>query len=166
MVSNVLHFLMCYFFILQTNETFARSSLACLATLTLRSPENSQKLFENGLAETIVETMKMHPNSSGVLVNIHIFLVFTTKSDSCKSNELFSIDSKSNGARAIRNMVSRSRDQCAEFLAFGIEDIIKAAMVKFPKNEYDLKSALRDLDCEVDFKEEWTGEKNKLNVEQ
>lgn len=61
---------------------------------------------------------------------------------------------------------SRSRDQCAEFLAFGIEDIIKAAMVKFPKNEYDLKSALRDLDCEVDFKEEWTGEKNKLNVEQ
>lgn len=57
----------CFFF-LQENELFARAALACLSTLTLRSTENSQALFEVGSAETIVETMKLHPKSKLVMV--------------------------------------------------------------------------------------------------
>lgn len=41
----------------------------CLSTLTLRSTENSKVLFEVGIAETIVETMKLHPTSKAVQVS-------------------------------------------------------------------------------------------------
>lgn len=52
---------------------FSRAALHCLSTLTLRSKENSQLLFEAGAAETIVETMRLHPNSRIVQVLIEIF---------------------------------------------------------------------------------------------
>lgn len=53
---------------MQENELFARAALHCLSTLTLRCTENSQALFEAGTAETIVETMKLHPSSRIVQV--------------------------------------------------------------------------------------------------
>lgn len=59
----------------QENEIFARAALHCLSTLTLRSKENSQALFEVGAAETIVETMKLHPSSRIVQV-CSVALVF------------------------------------------------------------------------------------------
>lgn len=62
-------------------------------------------------------------------------------------------------------MVSRSRNQCAVFLSFGAEEIIQEALANYPDIEYDLKSALRDLGCKVNLREEWTGIKNKLNIE-
>lgn len=114
-------------------------ALQTLSTITLRSTENSQALFEVGGAETIVETMRLHPSSKLV---------------------------QRNGAWAIRNMVSRSRDQCPTFLSHGIEDILKQAMETFKDVEYDLKAALRDLGCEVKLKEEWTGIKNKMNIKE
>lgn len=64
-----------------------------------------------------------------------------------------------NGAWAIRNMVSRSRDQCPTFLSHGAEEILRDAMEKHPDILQDVKSALRDLNCEVELKEEWTGTK-------
>lgn len=54
----------------QANELFARAALHCLSTLTLRSTENSQALFDVGAAETIVETMKLHTKSKIVLVKL------------------------------------------------------------------------------------------------
>lgn len=62
-------------------------------------------------------------------------------------------------------MVSRSRDQCPAFLSHGIEDILKQSMDAFPDVLYDMKAALRDLGCEVTLKEEWTGIKNKIHIE-
>lgn len=62
-------------------------------------------------------------------------------------------------------MVSRSRDQCSAFLSHGVEEILKQAMETYPDVLYDLKAALRDLGCEVQLKEEWTGVKNKINIE-
>lgn len=62
-----------------------------------------------------------------------------------------------NAAWAIRNMVSRCRDQCESFLSCGAEDLLNAAMTEHPTIQQDLKSALRDLGCKVDLKEEWTG---------
>lgn len=54
----------------KANEIFSRAALGCLATLTLRSKENSQALFDVGAAETIVETMRLHPDSKIVTVNL------------------------------------------------------------------------------------------------
>lgn len=56
------------FFMIQENELFARAALHSLSTLTLRSKENSQALFEVDMAETIVETMRLHPSSKIVQV--------------------------------------------------------------------------------------------------
>lgn len=62
-------------------------------------------------------------------------------------------------------MVSRSRYQCPKFLELGAEDTLKAAMKKFKKCEYDIKAALRDLGCEVELKEEWTGKGGKISTQ-
>lgn len=70
-----------------------------------------------------------------------------------------------NGAWAIRNMVSRSRDQCPAFLSHGAEEALKAALEAYPDVAYDIKSALRDLGCEVVLKEEWTGTVNKISIQ-
>lgn len=69
-----------------------------------------------------------------------------------------------NGAWAIRNMVSRSRDLCTTFLSFDVEEILKKALVAYPEVSFDIKSALRDLGCEVELREEWTGVKNKIHI--
>lgn len=114
----------------KASEPLAKVALMCLATLTLRSKENSAALFATGIADEIVETMRLHPTSKAV---------------------------QRNGAWAIRNMVSRSRDLCPTFLALGAERVLNDAMEAHPSVLQDLKSALRDLNCEVELKEEWTG---------
>lgn len=60
-------------------------------------------------------------------------------------------------------MVSRSKYQCSHFIELGAEDILKTAFKKFKECEYDVKAALRDLGCEVELKEEWTGKGGLLN---
>lgn len=62
-------------------------------------------------------------------------------------------------------MVSRSRDQCPTFLSHGVEDALKAALEAYPEIAFDIKSALRDLGCDVELKEEWTGTINKINIQ-
>lgn len=110
------------------NETFARHALACVTTLALREKDNAQALFETGIAETIVQTMKIHAASKVI---------------------------QRNGAWAIRNMVSRSREQCDTFLSHGAEDVLNAALTDHPSIAHDVKSALRDLGCKVHLNEEW-----------
>lgn len=61
--------------------------------------------------------------------------------------------------------MSRNRDQCPAFLSFGVEDILTNAMSKYPDVQYDIKSALRDLGCDVKLNEEWTGIKNKIHIQ-
>ncbi|XP_053665050.1 armadillo repeat-containing protein 6 homolog [Anopheles marshallii] len=110
------------------NETFARHALACISTLALREPNNSKVLFETGISETIIQTMKIHPKSKII---------------------------QRNAAWAVRNMVSRSRDQCDTFVAQGIEDVLNQALADHPSITQDVKSALRDLGCKVHLNEEW-----------
>lgn len=114
----------------KNNETFAKIALACISTLTLRIKENSKALFETGISETIIETMKIHPKNK---------------------------DIQRNGAWAIRNMVSRSRDQCDVFINLGAEEVLNDALKEHPLIAQDIKSALRDLGCKVTLIEEWTG---------
>lgn len=61
-------------------------------------------------------------------------------------------------------MVSRSREQCSAFLSYDAEEILKKALAAYPEVSFDIKSALRDLECEVELKEEWTGLKNKIHI--
>ncbi|XP_049544373.1 armadillo repeat-containing protein 6 homolog [Anopheles darlingi] len=120
----------------KSNETFARHALVCLSTLALRDPGNSKALFETGIAETIVQTMKIHPTSKVV---------------------------QRNGAWAIRNMVSRSREQCDTFIVHGAEEVLNKALTDHPSIANDIKSALRDLGCKVQLNEEWK-QSEKLQI--
>lgn len=86
----------------KSNENFVKIALGCVSTLALRVKENSKALFEAGIAETICDTLKLHPKSLAV---------------------------QRNGAWSIRNMVSRSRDQCDTFLANVIALIFSHAYV-------------------------------------
>lgn len=112
------------------NENFAKTALACMSLLTLRVKSNSEALFETGISETIVETMKIHEKSKDV---------------------------QRNGAWTIRNMVARCNEQCDSFIAHGAEDILNSGMLTHPTVANDLKAALRDLGCKVNLKEEWKG---------
>lgn len=114
----------------KASEPLAKVALMCLATLTLRSRDNSAALFACDCATEIVDAMRLHAGSRAV---------------------------QRNGAWAIRNMVSRSRDQCAAWLALGAERVLNEAMQAHPASAQDLKAALRDLNCAVELKEEWTG---------
>lgn len=62
---------------------------------------------------------------------------------------------------AVRNIVARTRDLCQPFLDMGAEELINRAR-SVPNCEDEAKSALRDLGCQVDLKERWTGEKGSL----
>ncbi|KAH8261523.1 hypothetical protein KR044_010577 [Drosophila immigrans] len=118
----------------QANENIVSAALACITTLTLRIQEHSAAFFETGIAEVIVEALRRHPKHKIV---------------------------QRNGAWAIRNMVSRSRNQCESWLSFGVEDLLNAAMAEHPSVAQDIKAALRDLGCNVQLREEWTGKAEK-----
>lgn len=63
-----------------------------------------------------------------------------------------------NACWAIRNMVGRYRDQNAKFHELGAEDLLNKAYDKFSKDfGFDIKAALRDLECDVKLDEQWTG---------
>lgn len=53
----------------QANELFSRTSMLSISTLTLRSKDNSQLLFDVGAAEVITDTMKLHEKSKIVQVS-------------------------------------------------------------------------------------------------
>lgn len=119
----------------KADETIAKHGLICVSTLALRVKDNSTKLFESGIAETIVETMKIHEN-----------------------NKLI----QRNGAWAIRNMVSRSKEQCENWVSLGAEDVLNGALQQHPSIAQDVKSALRDLGVKVKLLEEWKGTAEKV----
>ncbi|KAF7279813.1 hypothetical protein GWI33_006735 [Rhynchophorus ferrugineus] len=119
------------------SPTTVTAGLSCVAALTLRSPENSKVLFDNGIPEVILALMKQHGDQKQV---------------------------QKTGSWAIRNMVSRSKYQCKTFLELGAEDIIRGSLKRFKDIEYDLKAALRDLGCDVKLKEEWTGKGGVLTT--
>ncbi|CAH2227854.1 jg13960 [Pararge aegeria aegeria] len=63
-----------------------------------------------------------------------------------------------NGCWAIRNMVARHKDHNPKFHELGIEAVLNKSYCQFAKDfGFDIKSALRDLDCDVKFDEQWTG---------
>nr|AEE62484.1 unknown [Dendroctonus ponderosae] len=113
------------------------AGLAAIAAMTLRSPQNSKALFDAGIPEVIVAAMKHHSEQKAV---------------------------QKAGSWAIRNMVSRSQYQCAKFIDLGAEEVLHQNLEKFKDTQYDVKAALRDLGCNLVFKEEWTGKGGALTT--
>ncbi|XP_049881038.1 armadillo repeat-containing protein 6 homolog [Pectinophora gossypiella] len=113
------------------NASASAYCLKCIAALTLREPAHSQLFLENGVPEAIVECMKQHPDNATV---------------------------QKNACWAIRNMVARCRTHNAVFHELGIQALLNSAYDKFSADfGFDIKSALRDLDCDVKLDEQWTG---------
>ena len=54
----------------RASATTVGLGLACVAALTLRSPDNSQILFQTGAPEAIVNAMKVHPDIENVQVRV------------------------------------------------------------------------------------------------
>lgn len=116
----------------------ATVGLGCIAALTLRCAENSKAFFDSGAPEVIYGCMNMYPDDASV---------------------------QKYASWAIRNMVSRSRYQTQKFLDVGVETILQRNLKRFPNQEFDTKSALRDLGCDVNLKEEWTGSGGLLTTQ-
>lgn len=112
------------------NATVSTYGLGAISACCLRSPENSNKLFDTGLPHVIIEIMKLHPTNKYV---------------------------QKNASWAIRNMVSRSKFQIEHFKKLGVEEILRQNWDNFPQIEKDTLAALRDLELDVPLKEEWTG---------
>lgn len=51
----------------------AVAGLSCIASLVLRVPDNSKALFEAGIADIIIECMKLHPDNENVQVSKYNF---------------------------------------------------------------------------------------------
>ena len=65
-------------------------------------------------------------------------------------------------SNAIRNIVSRSREFCPQFIENDVEELLNSARSKHPSADDATRSALRDLDLQVELKEQWTGTKKIL----
>ncbi|XP_032521938.2 armadillo repeat-containing protein 6 homolog isoform X1 [Danaus plexippus] len=105
--------------------------LKCIAALSLREPNHAKQFLQSGVIKAIVDCIKIHPNSSQV---------------------------QKNACWAIRNLVSRCREYNSQFHELDIEALLNQTYNKFNKEfGFDVKSALRDLECDVKFEEQWTG---------
>ncbi|KAJ9600722.1 hypothetical protein L9F63_026138 [Diploptera punctata] len=97
---------------------------ATIAALCLRCSANSILLYDAGAPEVILQGMKIHNKDADV---------------------------QKQGSWAIRNMVSRDKSLCLEFLKLGAEDILRTAIKNHGKKiDYDAKAALRDLNCAIE----------------
>ncbi|XP_053620040.1 armadillo repeat-containing protein 6 homolog [Plodia interpunctella] len=114
-----------------SNAQAAALALKAIAALTLREPVHSCLFFDSGAAPLVVDLMKLHPNDPSV---------------------------QKNACWAIRNMVGRYREQNRAFHLLGVEELLNQAYGKFQKDfGFDIKAALRDLECDVKFDEPWRG---------
>lgn len=113
------------------SECVVQAGLACISALTLRCPLNAGVFYDCGAPLVIIDSMKAYSKSVPVLKQ---------------------------ACWAIRNMSVRNKNECREFIAYGVEDVLTTAQKQHgAKIESDVKMALRDLGLKVELKERWTG---------
>lgn len=113
------------------NAKTAALALKCISSLTLREAPHAITFFSCGAADAVVSAMKNHPDDATV---------------------------QKNACWAIRNMVARYRDENCKFHELGVEELLNDAYKKFSGDfGFDIKSALRDLECDVKLEEQWKG---------
>ncbi|KAM4604730.1 armadillo repeat-containing protein 6 [Polymixia lowei] len=118
-----------------SNSHVCEQGCACLCVLALRKPNNCQVIMENGGALAAVQAMKTHPDD----VNV-----------------------QKQGCMLLRNLVARMRNFSQLILEMGAEALIAHALQTHRDCGDVGRAALRDLGCQVELRELWTGKKGSL----
>ncbi|XP_058478823.1 armadillo repeat-containing protein 6 [Solea solea] len=118
-----------------SNSAVCEQGCACLSVLALRKPNHCQVIMENGGALAAVQAMKVH---TGV-VNV-----------------------QKQACMLLRNLVSRTREYSQLILEMGAEALITQAHNTHRDSDDVFKAALRDLGCQVELRELWTGKSGNL----
>lgn len=103
---------------------------AALAALALRDSDNCTAIATEGGPHVLVKCMIMHPDKPKLI---------------------------GTACRAIRNLVARNHELRPLVLEEAAEQYINEALRKYPEIKDDCKGALRDLGCQVELREHWTG---------
>lgn len=118
-----------------SNSAVCEQGCACLAVLALRKPNNCKVIMENGGALAAIQSMKTHAD----VVNV-----------------------QKQACMLLRNLVSRAQSYSQPILDMGAEALIAQAL-KTHQDCGDVgKAALRDLGCQVELRERWTGKHGSL----
>ncbi|XP_062843684.1 armadillo repeat-containing protein 6 [Trichomycterus rosablanca] len=118
-----------------SNAQVCEQGCAALCVLALRKPNNCKVIMENGGVLAALQAMKTHPSEANV------------QKQSCM---------------LLRNLVSRSRDYNQSILEMGAEALIGQALASHRDCSDVARAALRDLGCQVELRELWTGKKGSL----
>ncbi|KAK2868367.1 hypothetical protein Q7C36_000238 [Tachysurus vachellii] len=119
-----------------SNAQVCDQGCAALSMIALRKPSNCKDIMESGGALAALQAMKTHPKE----VNV--------QKQSCM---------------LLRNLVSRSQDFTQPILEMGAEALIGQALASHRDCSDVAKAALRDLGCQVELRELWTGKKGSLS---
>eukprot|EP01038_Epipyxis_sp_PR26KG_P005435 gene5435-7528_t len=109
--------------LVQNDVILVEHGLACLAAMSLRSPNNSEKIVSYGAIEIIVNLMHKHKDAQALLRQ---------------------------GCLLIRNIAGRCPEFRSLLLDNGAESILRSAGL-FPAVTDEAYAALRDLECEVQY---------------
>ncbi|XP_056149408.1 armadillo repeat-containing protein 6 [Lampris incognitus] len=119
-----------------SNAHVCEQGCACLCVLALRKPNNCKVIMETGGALAAMQAMKAHPND------------FNLQKQACM---------------LLRNLVSRMRNFSQPILEMGAEALITQALQTHQDCGDVGRAALRDLGCQVELRELWTGKKGSLS---
>lgn len=118
-----------------SNPAIAEGACAVLTALTLRNPAHCHKVIQCQGHEAVVQAMKIHPQEVAV---------------------------QKQACMALRNLVARTREHNAAILELGTEQLLNMAANTHKECHDEAKAALRDLDCAVQLRELWTGQKGTI----
>ncbi|XP_055059745.2 armadillo repeat-containing protein 6 [Misgurnus anguillicaudatus] len=119
-----------------SNAQVCEQGCAALCVLALRKPNNCKVIMDSGGALAALQAMKTHPTD----VNV--------QKQSCM---------------LLRNLVARTRDYSQMILEMGAETLISQALAAHRDCDDVGRAALRDLGCQVELRELWTGKKGSLS---
>ncbi|XP_054610693.1 armadillo repeat-containing protein 6 [Dunckerocampus dactyliophorus] len=119
----------------QSNSTVCEQGCACLSVLALRKPNNCKVIMEEGGALAAVQAMKAHTDA----VNV-----------------------QKQACMLLRNLVSRQPSYSQLILDMGVEALIAQALRTHQDCSDAAKAALRDLGCQVELRELWTGKHGSI----
>ncbi|XP_026877545.2 armadillo repeat-containing protein 6 [Electrophorus electricus] len=117
------------------NAQVCEQGCAALCVLALRKPNNCKVIMESGGAMSALQAMKAHQAEVSV------------QKQSCM---------------LLRNLVARTRDFSQPILDMGAEALIGQALATHRDCGDVARAALRDLGCQVELRELWTGKKGSL----
>ncbi|XP_077471643.1 armadillo repeat-containing protein 6 [Stigmatopora argus] len=113
-----------------TVSAVCEQGCACLGVLALRKPNNCKVIMEEGGVSAAVQSMKVHPD------------ILNVQKQACM---------------LLRNLVSHQPNYSQLILEMGVEALILHALKTHQDCGDIAKAALRDLGCNVELRELWTG---------